>query len=207
MSTHRRGATDDYSKGTARTRPSRKGVSGPLGALGTVAAALGIAGAILAVVATFSTIIKFVSDQNVELQTPPLSGYDRHSIALVVLGIFGLLMVAGAVRGARPAMAALGLAGAAVLVIAIAFDVPDINSRGPLTSLYEDAQASAGIGFYFETAAGALMLLAGASMLLLVPRRDRPAPKTREERRAERAGASSGAPQPHAADDGPSTDR
>jgi hypothetical protein len=137
-----------------------------------VAAGLGLAGSILAVVACFSVVIKI---QVLTVTPASYSGYDRHSIALVVLGVFGLLMVAGAVRGARPAMAALALCGLAVLLIAVAIDLPDLNDEGvwPLADQYEDAQASAGTGYYFETAAGILMLLGGVAMLVLGPRRER----------------------------------
>lgn len=145
--------------------------------LGTAAAGLGIAGAILAFIATFTTVIQI----RVLTVTPAsFNGMDRYGPALLLLGIFGLLMVAGAWRGARPAMAALALAGLAVLLIAILVDVPHLNDTGvwPLADQYEDAQAGAGIGFYFETASGVLMLLSGVLMLLLGPRGE-PAPRSR----------------------------
>jgi hypothetical protein len=167
-----------------------------VGPLALAAAGVGLAGAALAVVATFSTVIKIV----VLTVTPfTQTGYDRYGPALLVLAGFALLMIAGGVRGARPAMGALALAGVAVLLIAVLVDVPHIHDKGvwPLADQYEDAEASAGTGFYFETAAGILMLLGGALMLLLAPtaprvRRERPAPRSREERRAEREARRSG---------------
>jgi hypothetical protein len=175
MSAHRPEAIDDYSK-SRRPRTARPG---GLGGLGTAAAGLGIAGAILAFVASFSTVIEI----RVLTVTPEsYTGMDRYGPALLLLGAFGLLMVAGAWRGARPAMGALALSGVAVLMIAILVDVPHLNDKGvwPLADQYEDATASAGIGFYFETASGVLMLLSGALMLLLAPRREREAPPRRE---------------------------
>lgn len=142
-------------------------------------AGLGIAGSILAIAATFTTVIQI----RVLTVTPAsYTGMDRYGPALLLLGLFGLLMVAGAWRGARPAMAALALAGLAVLLIALLVDVPHIHDKGvwPLADQYEDAEASAGIGFYFETAAGILMLLGGVVMLLLAPRR---APEARRRDR------------------------
>lgn len=165
-------AIDDYSK---ETRPGR---------LATGAAGLGLAGAILAFVATFSTVIEI----RVLIVTPEAySGMDRYGPALILLGVFGLLMVAGAWRGARPAMGALALAGVGVLLIAILVDVPHLNDEGvwPLADQYEDASASPGRGFYFETASGVLMLLSGVLMLLLTPR-GRPA-RPPERARPERA--------------------
>jgi hypothetical protein len=182
VSAHSREARDDYSKSH---RP-RTASSGALGALATGAAGLGIAGAILAVVATFSTVIQI----RVLTVTPAtFSGMDRYGPALILLAVFAVLMIAGARRGARPAMAALALCGVAVLLIAILVDVPHLNDKGvwPLADQYEDAEASAGTGFYFETAAGVLMLLSGVLMLLLAPARRR----AREDRPAHRVGPAS----------------
>jgi hypothetical protein len=180
MSAHGPEAIDDYSK----SRRPRTAPSWGLGGLGTAAAGLGIAGAILAFVASFSTVIEI----RVLTVTPEsYTGMDRYGPALLLLGACGLLMVAGAWRGARPAMAALSLAGLAVLLIAILIDVGHLNDKGvwPLADQYEDATASAGIGFYFETASGVLMLLSGALMLLLAPRHEREgereAPPRREQ--------------------------
>src|SRR4051794_19324591 len=190
MSTPGREANGDYSKENRADRPLRTGVRTPVGPLALAAAGVGLAGVALAVVATFSTVIKIV----VLTVTPfTQTGYDPYGPALLVLAGFALLMIAGGVRGARPAMAALALAGIGVLLIAVLVDVPHIHDKGvwPLADQYEDAEASAGTGFYFETAAGILMLLGGALMLLLAPTaprvaRERPAPRSREERRADR---------------------
>lgn len=181
MSTHEREATGDYSKERRSQPPVRTGVRSPVGTLGTAAAGLGLAGIVLAVVATFSTVIKI---DVLTVTTATYSGYDRHSVALVVLSVFALVMVAGGVRGAKPAMAALGLIGLAVLLIAVLFDLPHLNDTGvwPLHDQYEDAQASAGRGYYFETASGILMLVSGVAMLLLAPRREaRPPRRPRAE--------------------------
>jgi hypothetical protein len=80
-------------------------------------------------------------------------------------------------------MGALALTGIAVILIAVLVDVPHLNDKGvwPLSDQYEDAAASAGIGFYFETASGVLMLLGGVLSLLLAPRRSA-APKAPRER-------------------------
>jgi hypothetical protein len=170
MSTQNRGAIDDYSK---ESRASR-GLSLPARA----AAGLGLAGAVLAVVATFTKVIE------IKVLTVPTfahEGWDRYGPALLLLAVFALLMLAGAWRGARPAMAGLSVAGLAILAIAIVVDVPHLDDKGvwPSADLYEDAVAGAGPGFYFETAAGMLMLLSGALMLLLAPRRSAEPPNVR----------------------------
>jgi len=184
-------AIDDYSK---TQRPRTAATKGLL-SLHAVAAGLGIAGAILAVVATFSTVIQIVV---LTVQKEAYTGLDRYGPALLILAVFALLMVAGAWRGARPAMAALALAGVVVLAIVALIDIPHINDKGvwPEADLYEDAQASAGTGFYFETASGVLMLLSGVLMLLLGPRNES-APRSRREpgpTSRPGAGAEGGAP-------------
>jgi hypothetical protein len=165
MSTQNRGAIDDYSKENRESRALP-----PLSIAARAAAGLGLAGAVLAVVATFTKVIEI---KVLTVPTYAHEGWDRYGPALLLLALFALLMLAGAWRGARPAMAGLSAAGLAILAIAIVVDVPHLDDKGvwPSADLYEDAVAGAGIGFYFETAAGMLMLLSGALMLLLAPRR------------------------------------
>ncbi|MDX6663971.1 MAG: hypothetical protein QOG68_177 [Solirubrobacteraceae bacterium] len=180
MSTHGREATGDYSKETPSSQPATAPAGPRLGVPGTLTAGLGLAGAILAVVATFSTIIKI---QVLTVTPASYSGYDRNGIAYLVLAAFALVMVGGSVRGARPAMAALALIGLTGLLIAVLHDLPHLNDTGvwPLRDQYEDAQASAGTGYYFETASGILMMVGGVGMLMLGPRRP-PKPRTRRPR-------------------------
>src|SRR3954447_8942575 len=166
MSAADRQAGEDYSKG----KPVPAGSRTSLGVAGSIAAGLGLAGAILAIVAWFSVIIKI----EVLTVTPAsFTGSDRSGIALLLLAGFALLMLFGSVRGARPAMAALALVGLAVLLIAVLVDLPHLNDTGvwPLHDSYEDAQASAGSGYYLETAAGILMMVSGVALLMLAPRR------------------------------------
>lgn len=168
MSAHDPEAADDYSNPEApRTIPS-----GAIGAVGSVLAALGFAGVVLAFAATFSTVIKV---QVLTVTTARYTGYDRYSVALIVLGVFALLMLVGGLRGARPALLALALAGLAVLLISILKDLPHLNDSGvwPLHDQYEDAQASAGAGYYLETASGVLLLLSGVGLAFLGPARPR----------------------------------
>jgi hypothetical protein len=134
---------------------------------------LGLAGAILAFVATWSPVIKI----QVLTTTPwTATGFDRSSVALVLLGTFGAIMMFGSLRAARPAMIALAATGLVVLLISVIRDLPDLNDTGvwPQASSYEDAQAKAGAGYYLETLSGVLMLVSGVGFLLLAPNR-RPA--------------------------------
>jgi hypothetical protein len=174
----------------ANGHDSRKNLALPVGS-GTVRAvriALAIAalaGALCLIIATFSTIIEItvgttskIADRDTEL-----SGWDRHSVSLLLIAVFALLMTAGALRGARPAMAAVAVAGIAVLLIALIGDLPDVHKTGVVGQLYDNARANPKIGYYLETLGGALLLLAGGGLLLLgAPAQEAP---PRERRPAE----------------------
>ena len=89
-------------------------------------------------------------------------GGEEHSYALVLLGIVAALMAWGAFAGgSRPAAMALAGIGLAVLVIALATDVPDAGTTGVLGERFEEAKAKAGPGLWMEIAGGALAFVAG----------------------------------------------
>jgi len=90
------------------------------------------------------------------------SGFERHSGALVLLGVFTLAMAWGATAGrSRPAGAALLLVGATVLAIGLLGDLPDVFSEGVVGARYAAAMAAPGLGFWLELVGGALALAAG----------------------------------------------
>jgi hypothetical protein len=148
-------------------------------ALRAALAIAGLAGAALLVLATFSTVIeiKVLTTReiaaNVETE---LSGRERHGIALIVIAGAALLMLAGALRGARPAMLALAALGITALIITVGGDAPDLDDTGLVGQLYDSASAGPGTGFYLETLGSALLLVAGGGLLVLSsdPRRDAP---------------------------------
>ena len=158
----------------AKDQDSRKVLASPVG-IGTVRAIrivlviAAVAGALCLVAATFSTVIEITvgTTSKIAGRDTQLSGYDRHSIALLVIGLFALVMTVGAWRGARPAMAALAVAGIAVLLIALIGDLPDVHKTGVIGQLYDNARANPKAGYYLETLGGALLLLAGGGLLLL----------------------------------------
>jgi hypothetical protein len=158
----------------ARDQDSRKALASPVGS-GTARAirialvAVAVAGALCLVIATFSTIIEITvgTTSKIADRDTHLSGYDRHSFALLLIGTFALVMTVGAWRGARPAMAALAIAGLAVLLIALVGDLPDVHKTGVIGDLYDNARANPKAGYYLETLGGALLLLAGGGLLLL----------------------------------------
>jgi amino acid transporter len=158
----------------AKGHDSRKALGLPVGfgtvrALRIVLAIAAVAGAICLVVATFSTIIEITvgTTSKIADRDTQLSGWDRHSVSLILIALFALVMTAGALRGARPAMAAVAVAGIVVLLIALIGDLPDVHKTGVIGQLYDNATANPKIGYYLETLGGALLLIAGGGLLLL----------------------------------------
>jgi hypothetical protein len=158
-----RDAGRDYSKGFLASRADFL----PPTALRALFALAGLAGVVLLVVATLTTVIAV---KVVTVQKASYSGYDRHGLALVLIAAFALVMLGGALRGARPAMLAVAVAGIVALLIAIVGDLPDVHKTGEIGQLYEGARASPHLGYYLETLGGALLLLAGGGLLLFAGR-------------------------------------
>jgi hypothetical protein len=157
----------------AKGHDSRKNLAFPVGfgtvrALRIVLTVAALAGALCLVIATFSTIIEItvgttskIADRDTEL-----SGWDRHSVSLILIALFALVMTAGALRCARPAMAAVAVAGIVALLIALIGDLPDVHKTGVVGELYDNARANPKIGYYLETLGGALLLAGGALLAL-----------------------------------------
>jgi hypothetical protein len=108
-----------------------------------------------------------------------LSGFERHSIAFLLLGALALTLawVAGPGRS-RPAALGLAAVGVIALIFALAVDLPVTNDTGTIGRDFEGASASAGWGLWVELLGGALALAAGAIGLL----RPRPRPERRPRR-------------------------
>jgi hypothetical protein len=123
---------------------------------------------VLLVIATVSTIIQITVGTTSRLANidTELSGADRHGPALVLLAGFAVVMIAGALRDARPAMAALVVCGIAALLISLIGDLPHVNDTGQVGVLYSDARAAPRFGYYAETLGGILLVIAGGLMLL-----------------------------------------
>jgi hypothetical protein len=130
----------------------------------------GLAGVVALVAATFTTVIRITVGTTTRLASldTELSGWDRHGPALLVIAGFALVMLLGAYgRGARPAMVAVAVCGAAALVVALGFDLPHLDDTGQVGRLYDDAAAGAQAGFWLELAGGALLVVAGLGMLVV----------------------------------------
>src|SRR4051794_8963366 len=135
--------------------------------------AVGLVGGALLIAADLSTLVQI---KVITVVKEELSGHDQHSWAMALLGIVALPLAYGAARRrARPAMLGLIVLGLVALGIALFGDLPDTRSTGVIGQRYEEAAAEAGPGFYFETAGGVLLLVAGVGGLLLLGPATKPA--------------------------------
>jgi hypothetical protein len=152
--------------------------------------ALGAVGGLLMAVSLFTTVAsvnvasgscEVIKDSDPALaEKCALSGFERHSVALLLLGAVAIVRAVGAGRGrSRPAAAALLMIGALVLGLAILSDGPVTKQTGAIGRNFEGAKAEAGSGFYVELGAGGLAVAAGL-LGLLAPRPARPNAPARE---------------------------
>jgi hypothetical protein len=153
--------------------------------------AVGALGVACLVVATFSPVVELTVGTTTRLASldTELSGWDRHGPALLVFAGFALVMLVGAVRGARPAMVAVLVCGVAALVVCLGFDLPRSDDTGQVGELYADAVAGPGVGFWLEVGGGALLCVAGAGLLVSARRAHAVgrAPRSRTAHRGEGA--------------------
>lgn len=130
----------------------------------------GVAGVVLLVLTTRATVIQIRiagSSATASGIDTTISGADRHGPAFIIVAVFAAIMLAGALSGARPAMAGVAAAGIVALGIAIASDAAHIHDTGPVGEVYTEARAEAGSGFYLETLGGTLLLISGGGLVLL----------------------------------------
>jgi hypothetical protein len=94
-----------------------------------------------------------------------------HAYALIPVAALGAALVYAAWRaGSRPAALAIGLLGVIALLIALLRDLPKAHATGLIgtsATHYASAGSSPSAGFYIETLGAVMLVIAGASGLLL----------------------------------------
>lgn len=126
-------------------------------------AALALIGAFLTAISSFLDILQVTNGQTtLDSQT----GFDKHSVAMLLLGAAAIPMALGVLRGAKPAMVALALIGAVIVIVAFTVDLPDALDEGLYGERYESASAKPAAGFYVETIGGMLLVLSGGLALM-----------------------------------------
>lgn len=175
-----RAATSDGSRQQRSRTTAAIASIGASGRVGQVVLALGLAAGVLMLASLISTVASVdvangscsvIYDSNPDLAKGcSLSGYERHSIAFVLLGLLALVMAfgAGPARSRGAAWALVGVGLIAVLV-GLLSDLPVTDDTGAIGRDFEGATASAGTGLWFEIIGGACALAAGG-LRLLAPR-------------------------------------
>jgi hypothetical protein len=148
-----------------------------------------VAAALVLVIAEFSTM----SYRTIGIGACPdragtsvcrTTGHESHAFALLILVPVALVMAWGAVVGrSRAAAIALGCVGVAVLVIALAIDLPKLDDKRNLDALYDDVGGHTGAAFRLELVGGVLLFLVAGLALV------RPEPGAAAEPRRRRARA------------------
>jgi hypothetical protein len=135
-------------------------------------AATALAGGLLMLVAEVTTVIsvdlrntscEVIYDSNPALADDcSQTGFERSSVALLLLGLLTFAMGTGAALGrSRPAAVALIVIGIVVIGITLLGDLQASDDTGLIGRDYDQAEASAGIGLWFELVGGILAVVAG----------------------------------------------
>ena len=126
----------------------------------------GLAGALALLVSTWAAVVHVVAVGKGRTVATS-SGADLHGPALALVALFAVVVLAGGLRGARPAMLAVAACGVAALGVAVLRDVPRLDDAGEVGVQYDDAKAGAAAGFYLETLGGVCLLVSGGGLLVL----------------------------------------
>jgi hypothetical protein len=140
-------------------------------------AAAAVLGGVLMLLTLVSTVISVdlrnTSCEVIYDSSPDLAdncsqtGFERSSVALLLLGLLTFAMGIGAAFGrSRPAAVALIVIGLVVLGITLLGDLPASDDAGLIGRDYAEATASAGAGLWFELIGGLLAVGAGLLRLL-----------------------------------------
>jgi uncharacterized membrane protein len=115
-----------------------------------------------------STRCEVIYDSNPDLADDcSQTGLERHSVALLLLGLLTFVMGSGAAFGrSRPAAVALIAIGTIVLALTLLRDLPAADDTGLIGRQYDQASAQAGIGLWFELIGGLLAVGAGLVRVL-----------------------------------------
>ena len=111
-----------------------------------------------------NTSCEVIYDSNPDLADDcSQKGFERSSVALLLLGLLTFAMGSGAAFGrSRPAALALIAIGVVVLGLTLLRDLPASDDTGLIGRDYAQATAAAGAGLWFELIGGLLAVVAGA---------------------------------------------
>jgi hypothetical protein len=178
MTTTPPGANPEYSRGqtvSGRVSDDESGVvrrSPPRGAA-TRLAALGVSllGALLLLVAEFTTLFVVRTAAGTRPVESTSTG-SHHAYALIPIALLVVVLTLGVWQSrSRVALLAIGLLGVIALLIALLGDLPDAQASGlvgSITTHFASATSSPSTGLYLETlGAVVLMISSGLGLMLL----------------------------------------
>jgi hypothetical protein len=138
----------------------------------------GLAGATVLLVAEFTALLSVHSGlRAATIQTVQTGSH--HSYGLIPIALLAALLSVAAWRARNPlALLAVGVLGLVALLIALLGDLPDAQASGLIGSpatRFATASSSPEIGFYLETLGAVVLLItAGVGLLLTAPPASRP---------------------------------
>lgn len=136
---------------------------------GRLAAATALIGALLVIISQVVSAYSLENELGEILDTVTL--LSKHGVLTAIIGLVAALALVYAVAtGSRSAVLFMIGMGAAVILIFLFVDVPDIGSTGMFTTETAgnlDATGKAEAGLWLELVGGAIVVLAGISLLTL----------------------------------------
>ncbi len=174
MNSLRPEAEPEYSRGPLRFRRAIFGPAGPASRrsrpVTLMLLTVGVAGALLLVAAEFAPLLTVrTSALGAPVTTVTTSAHDAW--ALVPLALLALFLSVGAWRtDSGLALLALGVVGIVTVLIALLGDLPDAQATGLTGSQstgYGVAASSPAAGFFLETLGAVLLVIAAGAGLLL----------------------------------------
>lgn len=138
---------------------------------GRLAAAAALIGAAIVILSQVVAAYALENELGEVLDTVNL--LDKHGALTAVIGLIAALALVFAVAtGSRPALVFMTGMGAAVILIFLLVDVPDIGATGMFTTDTAgnlDATGKAEPGLWLELVGGAILVLAGIALMTLSP--------------------------------------
>jgi hypothetical protein len=133
---------------------------------------IGVLGALVLLAAEFTPLLHVHTNAHMQVVRTVYTGaHDSYALVPVAL-LAAVLAFSAWTSGSRLALLAIGLLGLLALAIALLGDLPDAHSSGLVgstTTGLQGASSSAGIGLYLETLGAVVLIITAVGGMLLEP--------------------------------------
>ena len=167
-------ADTEYSRGPRGSEGDRS----PSGALSLAVVAGTVLGAVLLLVAELTPLARVHSSAHGAGVIRTLGTGSNHAYALVPIALLAPALALSARRGGnRVALISIGILGLVALAIALLGDLPDAQASGLVGhagGTYVSAASTPSVGLYLETLGAIVLLIASGAGLLLGGRAEAP---------------------------------